>query len=61
MKKIIWFVFLGMIMIVQPVCAQNKVTEQQKKEYEKGNRDRNFLKEYIVALKADGQTEIKSP
>ena len=30
MKKIIWFVFLGMIMIVQPVCAQNKVTEQQK-------------------------------
>ena len=34
---------LGMIMIVQPVCAQNKVTEQQKKEYEKGNRDRNFL------------------
>ena len=32
MKKIIWFVFLGMIMIVQPVCAQNKVTEQQKKD-----------------------------
>ena len=58
MKKIIWFVFLGMIMIVQPVCAQNKVTEQQKKEYEKGNRDRNFLKEYIVALMADGQTEM---
>ena len=57
MKKIVWFVFLCCIMVGQPVWAQNKVTEQQKVEYDKGNRDQKFLKEYIEALKADGQTE----
>lgn len=45
-------------MVGQPVWAQNRVTEQQKVEYDKGNRDQKFLKEYIEALKADGQTEI---
>ena len=58
MKKIVWFVFLCCIMVGQPVWAQNRVTEQQKVEYDKGNRDQKFLKEYIEALKADGQTEI---
>lgn len=58
MKKIIWFVFLCYIMVGQPVRAQDKVTERQKAEYDKGNRDQKFLKEYIEALKADGQTEI---
>ena len=58
MKKIVWFMFLCCIMVGQPVWAQNKVTEQQKVEYDKGNRDQKFLKEYIEALKADGQTEI---
>ena len=58
MKKIVWFVFLCCIMVGQPVWAQNRVTEQQKVEYDKGNRDQKFLKEYIAALKADGQTEI---
>ena len=58
MKKIVWFVFLCCIMVGQPVWAQNKVTEQQKVEYDKGNRDQKYLKEYIEALKADGQTEI---
>ena len=45
-------------MVGQPVWAQNRVTEQQKVEYDKSNRDPKFLKEYIEALKADGQTEI---
>lgn len=58
MKKIVWFVFLCCIMVGQPVWAQNKVTKQQKVEYDKGNRDQKFLKEYIEALKADGQTEV---
>lgn len=60
MKKLIWFVLFCSIGMVQPLGAQNKVTEQQKSEYEKGNRDRNFLKGYIEALKADGQTEMLS-
>ena len=58
MKRVIWFVLFCSIMIIQSTYAQNKVTEQQKSEYAKGNRDRDFLKEYIEALKVDGQTEI---
>ena len=42
---------------MQWVNAQSKVTEQQKSEYARGNQEPKFLKEYIDALKADGQTD----
>lgn len=57
MKKIIWLVFGVMMVTAQSICAQSKIM-QQKEEYERGNRDINFLKEYIITLKAEGQTEL---
>lgn len=57
MKKVIWLVFWGVVLFVPSVYAQSKVAEQLESEYMKGNRDRNFLKEYIATLKIGGQTE----
>lgn len=57
MRRAILYVFLCIITAGQVVTAQSKVTEQQKSEYAKGNQDPKFLKEYIEALKADGQED----
>lgn len=41
--------------------AQKQVTEQQKSEFARGNRDTCFLREYMAALKADNATDEVGP
>lgn len=57
MKSIVYCLILCFVGLGQFAKAQSKVTEQQKTEYAKGNQDPKFLKEYLEALKADGQED----
>lgn len=57
MKSIVYCLMLCFVGLGQFAKAQSKVTEQQKTKYMKGNQDPKFLKEYIEALKADGQED----